>query len=327
MDYLLKRLNDPNFLADLRKNNEVAGYYSPTSGRITYNKVVHKRSFAAFTDIITSIVPIDIVMNTDLNHVIPSIAKVLKGSYKYVYPTYLYMNATMDEYMDYEDEEDQDSMNTLLEYVDQLPLKTAVAGITVQKSEAMKSAHASAFITWRQSARKYKFAYYDPLAYKKGKKGYEFAEHAFVSSRFDQNIEFINLSQYCFRKTPEEFHCSQYIMNAEYCYVYSVFFLHKWIEYGAKLDAASLQQAVTATYIVEPSKLTRSDNRESMIYRVVMMAFICSTFLKYLRSLNKTARQYIPDADKHILSIQEYLVEFRTMYGFDLIKGATSKSS
>jgi hypothetical protein len=44
---LQQRLADPKFLANLNANNEVAGYQSPTSGRITYNKIVDKKSFAA----------------------------------------------------------------------------------------------------------------------------------------------------------------------------------------------------------------------------------------------------------------------------------------
>jgi hypothetical protein len=44
---LQQRLADPKFLANLNANNEVAGYQSPNSGRITYNKIVDKKSFAA----------------------------------------------------------------------------------------------------------------------------------------------------------------------------------------------------------------------------------------------------------------------------------------
>ena len=316
---LLKRLNDPHFLSELNRNNEVAGYQSPTSGRITYNKVVSKRSFAVFTDIIISIVPIDIVIDHDKNHVLPSIAKVLKKEYEHVYPKYVYVTASMDEYMDYEDEEDQENMDMLLEAVDELPLHTAVIGICIQKSEAMGSAHACAFIVWKQSPRKYKFAYYDPLSFSKGKKTYDYAERALVSERFNQKIEFINLNTYCFQKESGEHHCSQYIMNAEYCYIYSLYFLHKWAEFGAKLHRNSFKKAIKTTYIVEPEKLTRLNNKDSMIYRVVMMAYVCNTLLNYLKSLNKKARRYIRDVDESIQRINEYLDDFEKLYGFDLL--------
>ena len=322
MNDLQKRLRNSTFLSQLNQNREVEGYHSPTTGRITYNKVVSKRSFAVFTDIISSIVPIEIVIDPDQNHVLPSIAKVLKKSYEFVYPKYLYVTATMDEFTEFEDEEDQEYMDSLIEFVDNLPQKTAVVGIAIQKSEAMGSAHACAFIVWKHSARKYKFAYYDPLAFKKGKKSYDYAERAFVSDRYEQNIEFINLNMYCFRKTPEEFHCSQYIMNAEYCYIYSLYFLHKWAAFGAKLHRSSFKKAITSTYIVKPETLTRTDNRESMIYRVTMMSYVCSVLLNYLKSLSKKQRKYIEDVDQNIQRIQDYLDEFHSMYGFDLITGS-----
>jgi hypothetical protein len=333
----MKKLQDKTFLTKLNENNEVSGYTSPTSGRITYNKVVSKRSFAAFTDIITSIVPLDVVNDPDNNHLLPSIANVLKKqkyadtiiNKKYIYKQYLFLNATMDEYMDYEDEEDQENMTSLLESIDDLPLKTPMIGITIQKSEAMGSAHASAFIVWKHASKKqvykftYKFAYYDPLAHRKKTKSYDYAERAFIPSRFEQDIEFINLNEYCFRKEkdnhPSEFHCSQYIMNAEYCYMYSLYFLHKWLGFGAKLHRASFKKAIKSTYIVPPEKLTRENNKDSMIYRVVMMQFVCDTFLKYLKSLNKKNKKYILDSETNIKTIEQYLTEFKDTYGFDLL--------
>jgi hypothetical protein len=316
---LLKRLQDPKFMENLRHYNEVAGHHSPGSGKITYNKIVGKRGFSVFTPIITSIVPLDIVNDPNKCHLLPSIARVLKGKIKNIYPQYFFLNATPDEYMDYEDEEDQESMDELIEKVDDLPIKTPLIGITVQKSEAMGSAHASAFIVWRVNDTKYKFAFYDPLSYKKKNGVYDYAEKAYVKSRFSQNIEFINLHEYCFHKTPEEYHCSQYVMNAEYCYIYSLYFLHKWIEFGAKLHRATFRKTIKSTYIVSPEKLTRADNKESMIYRVIMMAFVCETFLKYLGGLTKTAKKYILDSEKSIKRVKEYLEEFKELYGFSLV--------
>ena len=317
---LKRRLADPQFLANLNTNNEVAGYQSPNSGRITYNKIVDKNSFAVFSDIITSIVPLHIVNDPDKNHRLPSLANVLIDTFPdaHVYPKYLYMNATMTEYMDYEDEEDQENMDDLLAELDDLPIKTPLVGLVIQKSEHMGSAHAIAFVTWKPSARKYKLAYYDSLAHNKGAKSYDFADRAFLAPRFTQKIEFINLTTYCFHKTPNEYHCSQYVINAEYCYVYSVFFLHTWLEYGAKMHRASFKKAIKATYIVDPAKLTRVNNKESMIYRVVMMAFICRTFLTYLKSLSASDRRFIKDSKANIKRIREYLATFKATYGFKL---------
>lgn len=309
-------LKNKKFLDKLHANQDVSGHESP-SGRITYNKVVNKRSFAIFKNIITSIVPTDIIYDEEKRDLLPSFAKVLK--YKHTYPSYFYINVTMEDYMDHETEEDQERMDKLLEQVNQLPIKTPLIGLCVQLNEGALSAHASAFIVWRHTLRKYKFAFYDPLDHKRGKKSFDYAERAFVSDRFTQKIEFINLNVYCYHKDPEEFHCSQYIMNAEYCYVYSLFFLHSWIKFGSKLHRNNFRKVITATYIVDPEKLTRANNKESMIYRIVMMAFVCKTFYKYLKSLGKRAKKYITDSEKHIDHIETYLKEFKESYGFSLI--------
>jgi hypothetical protein len=308
---------DSKVIKKLLESNELSGYTSPTSGRITYNKVVGPSSFGAFTDIITSIVPLEIVYDASKNHKIPSIAKTLGKNtpHYHIYTRYLFLNATMEEYMDYEDEEDNENMDELFADVSKLPEKVPIIGLAVQKSETMKSAHAIAFIAWHAKKRNH-FAYYDPLAFKRGKKGYDFTDKAFVAGRFTSSrIEFINLNTYCFRaqKDAEDFHCSQYIINAEYCYIYSVFFLSKWIEFGHRIHKGSFRKAITSTYIVDPVKLTRSNTKESMIYRVVMMLFICETFLKFLKGLTKTQKRIIQDSEANIQRIKEYLVPFRTL--------------
>lgn len=320
----MTHIKAPSFIKKVIENNNVSSYTSPSSGRITYNKIASPRNFAAFTDIITSIVPLDIVNDPAKNHKLPSIALTLKSTLAKntqvkIYPQYLFLNATMEEYMDYEDEEDNENMEELLDEVAKLPDKTPLIGVAIQKSESMGSAHAIAFIAWRKN-KKYMFAYYDPLAYKRGSKGYDYTDRAFQQSRFSNKLEFVNLNEYCFKSptNPSDFHCSQYVINAEYCYIYSTFFLYKWIEQGHKIHRASFHKAITSTYIVHPSKLTRTDTKESMIYRVVMMQFICKTFLLYLKKLTKPQKKMIKDSEKNIERINIYLQDFEAKYGFPL---------
>jgi hypothetical protein len=297
----------------LIENNELSAYASP-SGRITYNKIVDKSNFGAFADIITDCVPVDIVNDSDNNYKIPSFARILPGN---AYKQYLILNATIDEYMDYQDEEDQDNMSELLYQLSDF--KKPIYGIAIQKSEAMGSAHAIAFITWKISKTKYKFAFYDPLAFKRGKKSFDYTDKAFVKERFQENIEFIDLNKYCFKSNElGDFHCSQYIINSEYCYMYSLYFLHKWLEYGAKLHRATFRKTIKSTYIVDPAKLSRANNKESMIYRIVMMRFICKSFLVFLRKLPKSSRKYVRNIEKNIKRIEDYLTEFKDKYEFDL---------
>ena len=314
-----KQLLDPGFLEKVKQHNDMMGYQGP-DGRITYNKIATKTDFGMFTDIIASMVPHGIVHDESKRSRLPSIARVIdtESSNIEVYPTYVFLNMTMEDYMDYEDEEDQDSITALLEHVDMFPYKTPVIGCVVQKSEIMETAHGMAFIVWKVNGR-YKFAYYDSLAYHRKTKSYDYAERAFVGSRFEHDIEFINLNTYCFKGEEEgDFHCSQYVINAEYCFIYAIFFLTRWIENGHLLHRASFKKAIKMTYVVEPSKLTRANNRESMVYRVVMMSFICQTLLAFLQGLSKNEKRYILGARANIRRINTYLAEFTQKYGFSL---------
>lgn len=305
----------------LIESQALPGYQSPSSGRITYNKVVGNNSFSHLTSIIADIAPIDIMTDTDKNGVIPSIAKTLDvPNGVRVYEKYLYVHSTMDAFMDYEDDEDRETMEELLDYVSECGSKVPVVGVCVQTNEHAGSAHACAFIVWKVPAKDaYKFAFYDPLDYKKGNKSFNFAETALQAHRFPQQIEFINLNKYCFHKSADEFHCSQYIINAEYCYVYSVYFLDQWIQGGAKLHRASFAKAIKRTYVVKPQNLTRVNNEDSMMYRIVMMGFICTTLLKYLRQLTRTNKKYIKYVEQNIKKISAFVKDFQTTYGFSLI--------
>lgn len=294
----------------LLENSEFAGYQSP-GGRITYNKVIDSKSFAQFTDIITSIVPLKYVLSEDSTKSakVPSIARIIPGAYRH----YLYITSTPDEYQDYEDELDQENMSELLDIVKAEP----IYGLCIQRNIHMESAHACAFIVWK-SKSKYKFAFYDPLDHKKGKREFSFAERAFMSSRFSEKIEFINLNAYCYHKIPEEFHCSQYVINAEYCYIFSMYFLTKWLEFGGKLHRATFRKTIKATYIVKPDLLTRINNKSSMIYRVVMMSYICKSFIAFLSGLKTAEKRIIKDADKNIKRIKEYVDNIKILYDINL---------
>jgi hypothetical protein len=305
----------------LMENQALPGYHSPSSGRITYNKVVGTNSFSHLSSIIADIAPVDIMTDANQNGVIPSIAKTLDVPHGVrVYDKYLYVHSTMDAFMDYEDDEDSEKIEELLDYVSECGSKVPVVGVCVQTNEHAGSAHACAFIVWKVASKDaYKFAFYDPLDYKKGNKSFNFAETALQAHRFPQQIEFINLNKYCFHKSADEFHCSQYVINAEYCYIYSLYFLDQWIQGGAKLHRASFAKAIKRTYVVKPQNLTRVNNEDSMMYRIVMMGFICTTLLKYLRQLTRTNKKYIKYVEQNIKKISAFVKDFQTTYGFSLI--------
>jgi len=317
---LTKKLKDDNFIKRLNERDDMKAYHSP-SGRITYNKVVGANNFAQFSDMITAIIPLETAFDQDNNHKIPSIANVLRYNHVNIYPSYLYINASQEDFMDYETEENQENMDNVFDRLDNLPLNEAVIGVAVFKSEHMKSAHAVAFITWKTSKTKYNFAYYDSLSYnKKGKGSFDYAERTFVSKNFEKKINFIPLSDYCYHKTPEEFHCSQYVINAEYCYIYAVYFLFQWINHGKLLTKKSFKKVVESTYIVSPENLSRANNKDSMIYRVIMMAFVVKCLICFFSKLTKKNKEIILDSHEYLSKLKKYLEEFEEYYGFYLVK-------
>lgn len=311
MEDILKRLKDSSLLEKIKAEGDVSGYQSP-GGRITYN-VAGSKSFAAFSDIIDNIVPFKIITDPTKYNDLPSIAKVLVSSDKVtIYPKYLIINSTDDKYTNLQDEEDQKNMNILFKFVDD---NSCVAGIAIQKNKKTYSAHGIAFIAIKKK-QGYRFAYYDPMAFRKGKKSYSFTDRAFVNQRFEQKIDFVNLNKYCYHTDDLNFHCSQYVINAEYCYIYSVFFLWLWMKNGTRFHRASLRKAIKESYIVSPAKLTRANTDESITYRVVMMIFVCNIFVKFLQSLTPEEKKIIKKSAANIKRIQLYTKEFHQKYGF-----------
>jgi len=110
-------------------------------------------------------------------------------------------------------------------------------------------------------------------------------------------------------------------MNAEYCYIYALFFLKVWIRLGAQTNLEFLKKTVEATYIVEPSKLTRANTKESMYYRLIMIAFLCKYLLKYLEKIiGNRSKKYILDSEKYVKMLKDFVNDFKTRYNINLFK-------
>lgn len=312
---LMHALMEPRLLAKLKEHNELNGH-EDLQGRITYNKIVDKKSFGQFNNIISGMVPLSVVLDPTYSQQLPSFVKVLKCNHVETFTRYVYMNMNLDEFDEWENEEDQESLNEFFSFVQKHEKPTIAMGIL--RSEAMQSAHAFAIIAWKDGKTTH-LAFYDSLAYKRKHQGYDFAERAFDLSRFNfsYRVKFHNLGNYCAKKEDgEDFHCPQYVMNAEYCYVYSLYFLTTWIIHQqATTSLKAFRRAVTDSYIVSPEKLTRSDTRESFIFRVIMMSFTMCSLDWYLRRL-KT--KLIPDSHKHINQIKDYSDQFEDRCGIQL---------
>lgn len=312
---LMQALSQPRILSQLKEHNELNGH-EDLQGRVTYNKIVDKKSFGQFNNIISGIVPLQVVLDPTFSHQLPSFAKTLKCNDVEVYTKYVYMNMNLDEFDEWENEEDQDSLNAFFSFVHLHNKPTIALGIL--RSEAMQSAHAFAIIAWKHNKTTH-LAFYDSLAYKRKHQGYDFAERAFDPARFNfaYKVKFHNLGNYCAKKEDgEDFHCPQYVMNAAYCYVYSLYFLATWItNYKATPTSKAFKKAVTDSYIVHPEKLTRSNTRESFIFRVIIMSFTIHSLDWFLRRL-KT--KIIPHTNDYLKQMKEYQDQFEERYGLQI---------
>ncbi len=323
--HLRKHLTTTDVLSALRDQRILNGY-EDTQGRITYARIANKESFGIFSYVISAIAPREHI--TEL----PSIAKKMLDRYAVVFPKYYIQYAEMDmsssASLPSQSNSSRSSMDDVIDLVDKQAAEVPVIGICILDNTAATMFHGIAFIAWKKEGT-YQFAYYDPLAYRRKKvrkngslyyQGYDYADNVFQSQRFQHPIEFINLSDFCIKKNEDEFHCPQYIMDAEYCFIYSLYFLFKWIEIDKPLTMQGLSYAVTRSYIVNPETLTRSNSKQSMLYRCTMMSFIVTMLLKYIKSLTKKQRTYIEQADHIEKGLTDYGTYWIKEYGFQIVQ-------
>jgi hypothetical protein len=331
---LREKLEAPTLLSELQDRKELYGH-EDSNGRITYNKIANKKSFGVFSDIVQSVVPREGIYK------LPSIARTLKKD-AFVYPWYFVQYTSMeDEDFEYSRTltTGRPSASSLFDYMERKPNEPMI-GICILENIHMQMFHGVAFIVWKnvhsksesksrsrsRSSPSYTFAYYDPIAYQRQHTrndgityyvNYDFAKKTFQPQRFEESVEFINLSDFCIKKSTTEYHCPQYVMNAEYCFLNSLYFLYKWIGLG-KPNSGHLQSVVDACYIVDPSKLSRSNTQESMTYRVIMMSFIITVFYRYYIALSKQQAQLL-NAKEYLSRVLSFSDAWYLTYGFHLL--------
>lgn len=268
-------LAHPDLLSFLESRGELKGYQSP-SGRLTYSKIATASDFGAFSDI---------VVNMTIFETAPSIARVLLKNHVVRDRFVIYTSLEKEDFEGFE-EEMSEGLQDLIDAV--RDAGRPLGGICTLENEQIDTSHGIAFVAWIVNDQFY-FAFYDPLAYQRKRvrangetymASYNYAAMTFREERFDvdMQVEFLDLSKYCLRSTNvDEFHCPQYVMDAEYCFINSLYFLYKWVHLG-KPTGNALEQVVHACYIMEPSALKR---HQSMVYRVVMMSFILTALHTY----------------------------------------------
>jgi hypothetical protein len=122
---------------------------------------------------------------------------------------------------------------------------------------------------------------YDPIYFYRAHTGknYFFALIAFyinmklLAKKKGVPIQIINLSQYCYT-SAKGVHCPQYVINAEYCNIYSVYFIYCYMLRGYPRTEDGLRQVIRDCFIVEPAELGRDISIPNNIFRITMMSFI-----------------------------------------------------
>ncbi len=283
-DDLRNVLSHPELVSFLETRGALQGYQSP-SGRMTYNKIANASEFGAMNDI---------VINMTVPENAPSIARVLLKQHIYQNKLVIYSSLEPEDFDGYE-EEMSEVLQDVIEAVREIG--RPLGGICTLENEHLNISHGIAFVAWMND-NDFHFAFYDPLAYQRKrvrKNGEEYiAKYDYAAMTFrqelydvDVSVNFWDLSKYCIReKNAEEYHCPQYVMDAEYCFMNSLYFLYKWVHFGKPIGD-HLEPVVRACYIIEPHLLKR---HQSMVYRVVMMSFILTALYVYFEKTQKKWR-------------------------------------
>ena len=140
--------------------------------------------------------------------------------------------------------------------------------------------HKVATIFWYENNRLF-CGIYDPIFYIKDKDSKYYIDPVcafyvsmkLLASEYKFDVTIINISKYCF-EDQKGISCPQYYINAEYCPLYSLYFLYIFSRNGGKHDEASLRTAVKDSYISEPSTISRYVTKENNIFLVTYTSFI-----------------------------------------------------
>ena len=151
--------------------------------------------------------------------------------------------------------------------------------------------HAMSMICFKKDGV-YNLCIYDPMYYYKPEKipekEYKYAlECAYITyyllaKKHGVPIKLVSLSELCPKKGTGQ-HCVQYMINAEYCSMYSLYFLYLYAKAGYPTELADIQPVVDQTFMIpEPVKLTRAVCSSTNIFKVKMMSFMLTVLLLFV---------------------------------------------
>ncbi len=126
---------------------------------------------------------------------------------------------------------------------------------------------------------------YDPLYYIRKKKSYligleVFIENINILGKIHEIPTYIiNFSDQCHYDPQKGIHCPQYVIDAEYCMVYSLYFIYLYAAHGFPKEQEGVQQVINDTFISDPAELKRNPCKATNKFRLIMMAFIMNVVL------------------------------------------------
>jgi hypothetical protein len=106
----------------------------------------------------------------------------------------------------------------------------------------------------------------------------------YMFGRLGVKTKIRNLGHYC-HTTEKGVHCPQYIFDAEYCSIFSAYFLYLFTLAGAPHDEESIKKIVTMTFIHNPEKVRRDICKESNEFRLYIISFLLSVMIPFTNSL------------------------------------------
>jgi hypothetical protein len=302
-DWFLHQIELVNQINHLDPNQMFIGLQEP-SGKITYSggKSTLRSTLQKEFGQLDYLVPI--LVNRKYFDELPSLATVLKGSY----PQYLVLHPN---------ENEEEDIETIQELFDDLT--SLIYGLCILDSKTTDMSHGIAFIAWTENDTNH-FAFYDPLAYKRKRvrvdgsiyyMEYDYAKQVLEFIQEEVEFEIHDLSVYCIQRSTEEYDCPQYIMNAEYCFYNSLYFLYQWCDGGQPLTKKGFKEVVHKSYVIDPLLFTRSYTKEMLVYKTVLLSFILRTTIIYLQSILDTPFFNAKELLLNLLAIQ---LEMKDVY-------------
>ena len=212
---------------------------------------------------------------------------------------------------------DKSLYDTIIPYIlDECKSGNIVNALSIVKKEKHHISHIFACIFW-QEGDTLCCGVYDPMYFVRKTDGREtnyifgvvasYITLKFLSMEYGFKIKIQNLSNYCVDK-GKGFACVQYHINAEYCPIYSLYFLLMFAKNKYKCDDQSLKKTILDTYIAEnPGNISRGNNRNTTIFKFVSYSFI----LTLLTFISKDAFILTTIYDKQRLIKEELKDKYR----------------